>query len=159
CKGQQNQVESTTEQKEISEVWEQLVATISDKNTVRFKELSGPTINCYDCLENTPKKKTEMYQLRQNDPNWYDRIYDVLIYVPIAEFISEDFDLIFTSEFVEILKVKKCRIVTYPLDEVLKYEVLVTTLEPSENYEGMQHAFEFEKYGGVWKFVRMSTIP
>jgi len=158
CNAQQ-QHEFANDTKEISETWRQLLSAIESNDRAKFKALSGTTIKCYDCLENTVEEKTATTQMRATDSTWYERIYDDIIYVPIDDFITDDFDLIFTAEFVKILKEKEPKIGSYDIDGISKFEVLITTVEPSEEFEVMQHAFEFKKFDNEFKFVQISTIP
>lgn len=153
CQAQQNEHDSVTE---IAEIWQKLLKTISSNNTIKFKELSGATIKCYDCLENTDKERIAITQLRENDSTWYKHIYEDMIFVPIVDFITEDFDLIFTTEFVKILNTKKA---IFLENSSVNFEVLLTTIESSEEFEGMQHVFEFKKIENQWKFIQLSTIP
>ena len=65
-----------------------------------------------------------------------------MIYVPRDTFIRKDLDLLFTQEFIAILKTGKTR---YADQGEEGFVVLVTTLAPTETHEGMQHDFHFKK--------------
>jgi len=121
---------------DISQTWQQFLTTISTKDKLAFKKLSDTTINCYECL-----------------------IYEDMIYVPIADFITDDFDLIFTPSLVKILKSKKPIFNRNDIDKSIISEVLITGIEPNEEFEGMQYVFAFKMINGVLKFTQLNTIP
>lgn len=134
--------------KEITQTWNSFLNSLSTNNKKAFIELSNNQIRCYDCLENTLIEEKELENMRESDSLGYDKIYDSLIYVPINDFVKNDFDLIFNPEFVKILKEKKTTFHKNTIDNVEYYEVLVTTTEPTLDHEGGQHSFQFKKVNG-----------
>jgi len=144
---------------DISQTWQQFLTTISTKDKLAFKKLSDTTINCYECLENTTEELNAINHMRMNDSTWYERIYEDMIYVPIADFITDDFDLIFTPSLVKILKSKKPIFNRNDIDKSIISEVLITGIEPNEEFEGMQYVFAFKMINGVLKFTQLNTIP
>lgn len=147
------------DENKISKTWNNFLNVLDPNKKKDFKELSDKKIRCYLCLENTITEQNEIAFLRDNDSLWYDKIYDDLIYIPIDNFVENDFDLIFNSVFVKTLKEKKTIFNERIIDGIEYYEVLVTTTEPTLNHEGGQHSFQFKKIDGKWKFNEIETIP
>lgn len=90
---QEQQFKNSKSDSEILEAWQQFLSAITTNDKAMLTKLSTSTIKCYDCIENTDKEKKAMNQMRAKDFTWYERIYDDMIYVPILDFIAEDFDL------------------------------------------------------------------
>lgn len=144
-------------QVEETKVWQTFISAVNKGNKDKFREISASTIKCFDCLENTESEGVALTQMKMDDENWYERIYSEQIFVPIDKFMVQDYDLIFTPAFVKILENKPPSYFLTNNNENL--EVVVTTVEPSAEFEGMQHVFHFRKEEGAWKFAELSTIP
>lgn len=139
--------------------WNIFLEKVSSKNKQQFKEISNSKIRCYLCLENTASERKKLDNFRDTDSLWHKKLYDDLIYIPIDSFLQNDFDLFFTKQFVEVLKKGKTVFSKVKRDGFEYCEVLVTTTEPTASFEGGQHAFQFKKIEGIWKFNGISTIP
>lgn len=159
CSKSKKEDQSSLVENTIEETWKEFLILVQNKDKTAFKEMSNITIRCYLCLENTLAEQKELESKRESDPNWYDKLYDEDIYIPIDRFVKEDFDLIFNSEFVSILKEKKTVFFKNENEGTELYEVLVTTTEPSIDHEGGQHNFQFIKKNGKWKLNEIGTIP
>lgn len=151
---------------EIQLKWEEFLNVVEQKNIPEFKKLVNDMIRCYMCLENTEHERNVLKYLRDNDSTWYNKIYDEKIYLPINKFIEEDFDLIFTEDFVELLKNSETIFSKREFDEDGlaadndDYEILVTTSKPNIlGEEGGQHDFSFKKNNGIYVLFEISTIP
>ena len=150
---------------EIQLRWQGFLDVLKQKNVTEFKEYASDTIRCYMCIENTEHERKVIEYLRDNDSTWYDKIYDEKIYLPINKFIEEDFDLIFTEDFVELLKNSETIFSKREFDEYGVatsnggYEILVTTTKPTLGHEGGQHDFSFKKINGKYILSEISTIP
>src|SRR5690606_1773929 len=146
-------------QSEIESTWSGFLVVVEQKDKNGFRNFSGDTIRCYLCLENTEHEQKVLEFLRKNDSAWYDKLYDEKIFIPINKFIEEDFDLIFTDEFVDILKRNETIFSQHEMDTTDVYEVLVTTTETSLTHEGGQHTFQFKKIDETYKLTEISTVP
>lgn len=146
---------------EIESTWSGFLDVVEQKDKNGFRNFSGDTIRCYLCLENTEHEQKVLEFLRENDSAWYDKLYDEKIFIPINKFLEEDFDLIFTDEFVDILKKSETIYSQREIDtaDVYVYEVLVTTTEPTLTHEGGQHTFQFRKINETYKLTEISTVP
>ncbi|WP_062056300.1 hypothetical protein [Aquimarina longa] len=159
CSQQKKKSEKKHSENEISQTWDDFLKIISSNDKIKFKEISNTSIRCYLCLENTSSEQEELEILRKTDSLWYDKIYDDKIYIPIDSFIANEFDLIFNSEFVAILKTKTTKFHKREIDGIEYYEILVTTTDPTITHEGGQHSFQFKKVSKKWKFNDIGTIP
>lgn len=100
-----------------------------------------------------------MASSRDNDKDWYAKIYEQDIYIPVAKFLAEDYDIIFTHKFVGLL-IESETIYVYHVSEGIGYmEVLVTTTKPTLLHEGGQHTFQFVKLNNRWVLNDIGTIP
>ncbi|WP_108866284.1 hypothetical protein [Aquimarina aquimarini] len=147
------------EKEDITQVWKKFLNIIAIQDKSGFKTLSNQSIRCYLCLENTIIEQEELNKKRETDSDWYTTLYTKDIYIPIDDFIENDYDLIFNEEFVQILKERKAVFYKREIEGIAHYEVLVTTTAPVFNHEGGQHSFQFKKIKGEWKFNEIGTIP
>jgi len=145
---------------DVSVIWASFLSDLTVEDKEAFKEASVETIRCYDCLENTPSEVQHMNLLRENDSLWYSKIYDDLIYIPIDTFIANDYDILFNSNFINILKENETIISSEETNGVTYAHILVTTTLPTAFFEGAQHIFSFVKNeDDVWKLNGIGTIP
>jgi len=145
---------------DVTVMWTSFLSNLAAEDKEAFKNISGETIRCYDCLENTPSEAQQMNFLRENDSLWYDKIYDDLIYIPIDSFIANDYDILFNPKFINILQENETVISSEETNGIKYTHILVTTTPPTAFFEGGQHMFSFEKTtDGDWKFYEISTIP
>ena len=158
CHGQANEQnqEEHDQDKEILQNWQQFLAAIEHRDIPKIKTLLSDKIRCYECLENTPSEQKEMEYLRDSIENWYDKIYNDLVYIPKDIFVNEELELLFTKEFITILKTRKT---LFSRKGENGYVVLVTTVEPMAGHEGMQHSFHFKKTKSGYVFEEIGTIP
>ncbi|MEP0214258.1 MAG: hypothetical protein ABJD66_13630 [Cellulophaga sp.] len=145
--------------KEMKQVWTTFLSALKTKDTVKFKRLSASKIRCYACLENTPEKEKELTTFRDTEEDWYTALYTTKIYIPVDLFIAEDYNLIFTHNFVGLLVESETIYVNHAIDGVNYIEVLVTTTKPTKFHEGGQHTFRFVKQNNTWLLDDLSTIP
>ncbi|WBU88283.1 hypothetical protein [Cellulophaga omnivescoria] len=145
--------------KEMKQVWATFLSTLKTKDTVKFKRLSALKIRCYACLENTPEEEKELTTFRDTEEDWYSALYTTKIYIPVDTFIAEDYNLIFTHNFIGLLVESETIYVNHAIDGVNYIEVLVTTTKPTKFHEGGQHTFRFVKQNKIWVLDELSTIP
>lgn len=148
-----------TSKEEIVETWEDFLDILEKKDKDKFKIISSKNIHCYICLENTSDEQIQLETKRNNDPDWYNKIYSDEIYIPIDRFLTEDFDLIFNAKFVLIISSNETSFHKREMDGIDYYEVLVVTTEASLEHDGGQHNFQFIKENGKWLFNEIGTIP
>lgn len=152
--------EKKTSSDDVTVMWTSFLSKLAAEDKEAFKNTSGETIRCYDCLENTPSEAQQMNFLRENDSLWYDKIYDDLIYIPIDSFIANEYDILFNPKFINILQENETVISSEETNGIIYTHILVTTTLPTAFFEGGQHMFSFEKTtDGDWKFYEISTIP
>lgn len=145
--------------KEMKQVWATFLSTLKTKDTVKFKQLSALKIRCYNCLENTLEEQKKLAYSRDNEEDWYTKIYEQDIYIPITKFLAEDYNLIFTHNFIGLLVESETIYVNHAIEGVNYIEVLVTTTKPTKFHEGGQHTFRFVKQNKIWILDNLSTIP
>lgn len=148
-----------SEEEAIQKTWHSFLAVVESGNKEKFQEVAASKIKCYECLENTPKEQRELEELRENDSLWYDTLNEELIYIPSDSFIKNDLRRLFNPAFLALLKNNKTLYHKRTEDEMEVYEILVTTIEPTDEQEGMQHSFQFQKINDTWKFTEVSSIP
>ena len=154
---QQKQNEVSTN--DVKNVWSTFLSALKTKDTIAFKQLVAPKIRCYYCLENTPEEQEALAYSRDNDKDWYAKIYEQDIYIPVAKFLAEDYDIIFTHTFIGLL-IERETVYVYHVNEGVGYmEVLVTTTKPTLLHEGGQHTFQFVKLKNRWVLNEIGTIP
>lgn len=145
---------------DVSVIWASFLSDLTTEDKEAFKNTSGETIRCYDCLEKTPSEAQQMNLLRENDSLWYSKIYEDLIYIPIDSFIANDYDILFNPKFVKILQENETIISSEETKGVTYAHILVTTTLPTAFFEGAQHIFSFVKNeDDVWKLNEIGTIP
>ncbi len=154
CTNQENTTQKNTD-KEIVEVWGNFLKTVERKDKNGFKKLSSNTIDCTVCPDNTPREYEELNKLRAENDDWH-KIYDSKVHISIDTFLDQDFNSIFTKDFVTILKTKRT---VFSKADTNAYQILVTTTEPTLGHEGGQHNFKFKKENGIYKFCEIGTIP
>src|SRR5207302_1961059 len=134
-------------------------------------------IFCGDCVTNNPIEDSSFISVEKNNPDlYYDKLYTEFRYIPIEKFIKNDLPLIFNSKiksrmldtsklaFVDNehnknLYRKICITDTVQIDKTKHKEVLLTSVDPNDHYEGAQHAYAFILTNEGYKFCGFSTIP
>lgn len=158
CKDYKN-ANDQPENAEIEKTWHQFLEVVESGNKEKFLDFAASEIRCYECLENTPTEQRQLESLSEKDSLWYDKLYDDLIYIPADSFVKKDLNRFFTPSFLKILRLNETIYHHLNEDEMEIYEILVTTIEPTDEHEGMQHSFQFQKINGKWKFSEVSSIP
>lgn len=146
-------------EKEMKTIWNQFLEVIASKDLKTFKQLSDNKIHCINCLGNTEIENEKINTLMKTDTSWYDKMYNELVYIPVDHFIENDFDIIFTPSFIKKLKEKKTIFFERTIDDILYFEVFVSTFYSKELRIGRQDYFRFKKVKNKWVFNGMGTIP
>lgn len=161
----------------IDRFWKKYVKIIRAKDLQELKEVSLPKIYCEICLENSSSEDSVITNFKIENPDkWYDKLYGELAYIPIDKFIEQDFDSLFNPGVLS--KIKKPSNVNFIsrefetsegqsylqtyLNEGKKYtlyEALITTVEPSTQFEGAQIVIQFLETEEGLMFYGYSTIP
>ena len=154
--------EASPENALIEKAWKDYRTAAYRRDAAGLKELTLETVHCYLCLENTEKEYERLDYIREHDPDWYDKLYQKMIYIPRGEFIENDLPLLFNERMKERLESRFTQYHQRDLDGALHYEILVTTTDPGEvalTHEGGQHAFLFKKTRTGYRLSEISTIP
>lgn len=143
-------------------VWNDFLRHIENNDLTSFRNMSLSKIRCYDCLSNTEVEDKELSKIMNSNDDWHSLIYDKLIFIEIERFIRNDYQLLFTPSFIEILKKAETRYLERVDDNETFIEVLVTTTNPGEvapNHEGGQTVFQFLKVDEGYRFYGITSIP
>jgi hypothetical protein len=147
---------------ELVKIWKSYLVAAEKKDIKQLKKMSLEKIRCYNCLENTKNEYSALKKLRYTEKNWYEKLYNEMIFIPNEIFYSKDFPIFFTNEFIKKLKVNEVNYNFVKIKNETIYEVLVTTTQPgvvSKEHEGGQHAFQFVIVNKNFKFFGIDTIP
>jgi hypothetical protein len=97
-----------------------------------------------------------------SEPDWYKKLYEEKIFIPIDKFCKQDYPIIFSKMFIKKLQNGKTIYTVDRYNDEIIYEVIVTTTKPGEiapEHEGGQYAFQFIKINNGYKFWGIDTIP
>ena len=150
------------ESAELARMWNVFLKAVSAGDLKTIRSLSVEKIRCLSCVDNTEEEARDIESLQATDPEWYRKLYQEKIYIPVNRFCDEDYPILFTKKFIKRLQ---SRTPTYAVEEFhgLKiYEVIVSTLEPGElspGHEGSLHLFQFVKTKSGYRFWGIDTVP
>ena len=150
------------EVKSIQKTWEEFVEAAEKKDFNKLKSFLMDPVRCQLCLENTDEESREMDALREKNQDGFYMIYQKKINIPADRFIQEDVPLLFGDQMIERLKKRRTEYIERDMDGIIHFEIMVTTTEANEVYEGLegaQHVFDFLKTAKGYKLAEISTIP
>lgn len=150
------------ENTELVNAWRIFLKAVSTHDMRKIRNLSAERIRCVSCLENTEKETKEMIKYQTTQPDWYEKLYEKKVYIPINKFFEEDYPIIFTKKFIRKLQDSEPTYAVEDFDDQKIYEVIITTSnpgEPSLGHEGGLHLFQFVKTNKGYKFWGIDTIP
>jgi hypothetical protein len=153
---------NATEKIELEKAWKIFLKAVSARDITKIKSLSVEKIRCLYCVDNTEAEDREMEKFRATDPDWYRKLYEEKIFIPVDRFCSEDFSIIFTEKFIRKLRDGKPSYLLENMGSIKIYEIMITTAKPGEigpGHEGGVHLFQFVKTGSGYKFWGIDTIP
>lgn len=127
----------STKKSNVKKTWKTFTKKLADNRTV--KAFVNDTILCYVCLNS------------DNSPD--------SVFVTQDEFLKYYYNTVFTKELISVLRTKNPKYIARIEAENYYCEVLITTIEPDNNFEGLQYDFTFKKIGTEWKLTQISTIP
>ncbi|HYG38471.1 MAG TPA: hypothetical protein VD908_07635 [Cytophagales bacterium] len=162
---------------EVKKFWKRYVKVVKSKDFEELKAISLPKIDCRSCLDNSAKEDSAVTNFKIKNPDsWYDQLYGELVYIPIDKFIEQDFDILFDQDLLS--KIKNSSKVIFISRELEKkegqqylteyiegdkipilHEALVTTVDPSTQYEGEQVVIQFLETNLGLRFYGYTTIP
>jgi hypothetical protein len=166
-----------TSDEKLKLTWTLFAKAILANDTISIKKLSTNCINCSVCVTNTPLEDSLFENFKKNNPeNWYEELYEELCYIPIDNFIKNDLLIIFNNKIkprmLDSSKIaffddyhnrnlyqKICISATAKIDKTKHKEVLLTSVDPNNHFEGAQHAYAFILTNEGYKFCGFSTIP
>jgi hypothetical protein len=147
---------------ELVSAWKIFLKAVSMNDLQIIKDLSVDKIRCLSCLDNTEEKDKEIEKFKMTEPDWYKKLYEEKIFIPINKFCKEDYPIIFSKIFIQKLQNSETIYTVEHYNDENIYEVIVTTTKPGEiapGHEGGQHAFQFIKKNNEYKFWGIDTIP
>jgi hypothetical protein len=153
---------NTAMQQDIEKTWAQFIEAVSENNVNKLKSVATPEIRCLLCLDNTGQESSELQKFMDTDPNWYNKLYDHKIYIPLDKFFTEDVPLIFTKDLIGKMKAGKVKCVGRSNGKEAFCEVPVAAIEPGRAApadEGVLYLFLFKKTADGYKFSGIDTIP
>ncbi len=147
---------------ELADAWQIFLQAVSTGDPKIIRNLSAERIRCLSCLDNTEEEEKEMEIYKAAVPDWYKRLYEEKVYIPVDKFCREDYPIIFTKQFIRKLRDIKPTYAAEDYNGRKIYEVIVPTLKPGElspGHEGCLHLFQFIKTKSGYKFWGIDTIP
>ena len=153
---------NTTIQQDIEKTWARFIEAISDNNLNKLRLLATHKIRCFLCVDNTEQESRDLQKFMETDPDWYNKLYDQKIFIPLDKFFNEDVPIIFNKDLIGKMKAAKVNYVERSIEKESFYEIPVATIEPGEFApldEGVQHVFLFIKTADGYKFTGIDTIP
>ena len=147
---------------ELANAWKIFLKAVLTNDMRKIRNLSVERIRCLSCLENTEKEAKEMIKYQTTEPDWYEKLYEEKIYIPINAFCKQDYPIIFTKKFIKKLQDSKPAYAVEDFNGKKIYEVIITTSKPGESsleHEGALHLFQFVKTNNGYKFWGIDTIP
>lgn len=154
----------------ITNVWQDFRKAFAAKDLHKLNNLSVSQIYCSECYDNTVLEKERNEKLMQTD-GWGDFV-EQAYYVSLKNFLQEDVAIIsdYVGKeiispfqihkeganallFVQNLKKKE---LSYPLQ---CYSIIVTLVEPSPEFEGLQAVFTFINTKKGFRFCGYGTVP
>lgn len=146
----------------LANTWKIFLKAVSNDDLKMIRNLSFERIRCLSCVDNTEQEEKEIEEFEATDPDWYNKLYDEKVYIPVNKFCEEDYAIIFTKEFVKRLQDRKPAYAAEIVNKQKIYEVIIPTLQPGElspKHEGCLHLFQFIKTKKGYKFWGIDTIP
>jgi len=149
-------------QQDIEKTWVRFIEAISDNNLNKLRLVATQKIRCFSCVDNTEQESKELQKFTETDPDWYNKLYDQKIFIPLDKFFNEDVPIIFNKDLMGKVKTGKVNYVERSIGKESFYEIIVATIEPGEFApldEGVLHVFLFVKTADGYKFTGIDTIP
>ena len=147
---------------ELAKTWNIFLEAVAANDLKKLRNMSVERIRCLSCLDNTELEEREIEKFKANDPDWYEKLYAEKIYIPVDTFYREDYPLIFTKQFIRILKDRTARYSAESFHGLKIYGVIIATLKPGElspGHEGCLYIFQFVRAEKEYKFWGIDTIP
>ena len=142
--------------------WKIFVKAVSVKDWNKIRKISVEKIRCLSCVDNTGQEGKEIENLQTTDVDWYKKLYEEKIYIPINKFCEEDFPIIFTAEFIKKIQDSEPTYAVEDFNDRKIYEVIIPRVKSGElptAHEGVLHIFQFVKTEQGYKFWGIDTIP
>lgn len=155
----------------LSGVWEDFRQAFSEKDLPRLKALSASQIYCSECYDNTQQEKERNEQLMQTGK--WEKFMEQAYYVPLTKFLQEDVAVvseytgsrvknqpyqIYNDEANKTLFTKKLKKKQLS-NPVHCYSVIISFIEPSKEFDGLQTVFTFVKTKKGFLFCGYGTVP
>ena len=147
---------------ELADAWKIFLKAVATNDMGIIMRLSVGKIRCLACLDNTEEEDKEMTNYRMTEPDWYEKLYKEIIFIPVDRFCRQDYPIIFTKELIEKIQNSNPAYAVEDFDDEKIYEVIIETTKPGElspGHEGGQHLFQFIKTKNGYRFWGIDTIP
>ena len=149
-------------QQDIEKTWALFIEAVSDNNLNKLRLLATPEIRCLLCVDNTEQESGELQKFMDTDSDWYNKLYDQKMYIPLDEFFTEDVPLIFNKDLIGKMKSLKVKCIERSNEKESSCEIPVAAIEPgglAPSDEGVLYLFLFKKTAVGYKFTGIDTIP
>jgi hypothetical protein len=155
-------IADSTERSNVEAAWKTFLQAAAAHDMKKIKSVSVEKIRCLACVDNTEKEDTEMETFRLTEPDWYKKLYEEKIFIPVDTFCKQDYPIIFSELFIKKLQNSKPAYRIDNRNDKKIYEVLLPTVKPGElapGHEGVLHIFQFIQTNNGYKFWGIDTIP
>lgn len=147
---------------ELINTWKIFLQAVSTRDLNKIRNISVEKIRCLSCVDNTAEEDREIENLQTTNLDWYKKLYEEKVYIPINKFCEEDFPLIFTAEYMRKIQDREPTYAVEDFNDRKIYEVIIPASKPGElaaGHEGVLHIFQFVKTNTGYKFWGIDTIP
>ena len=155
-------IPDSNERSQVEAAWKTFLQAAAAHDTGKIKSVSVEKIRCPACVDNTEKEDKYMETFRMTEPDWYKKLSEEKVFIPVNTFCKQDYPIIFSEQFIKKLQNSKP---AYRADDSSGgkiYEVLIQTAKPGElatGHEGVLHIFQFIQTNNGYKFRGIDTIP
>ena len=152
----------STERSKLAAAWKTFVQAVAAHDTEKIKRVSVEKIRCPACVDNTEEEDKDMETFRMTEPDWYKKLYEEKVFIPVNTFCKQDYPIIFSELFIKKLQNSTPAYRVDDLGNETLYEALIPAAKPGElapGHEGGLHLFQFIKTNKGYKFWGIDTIP
>jgi hypothetical protein len=147
---------------ELINTWQIFLQAVSIGDLNKIRNISVEKIRCLSCVDNTGEEDKEIENLQKTNLDWYKKLYEEKVYIPINKFCEQDFPIIFTAEYIRKMQNSEPTYAVEDFNDRKIYEVIIPGVKSGElptAHEGVLHIFQFVKTDHGYKFWGIDTIP
>ncbi|MBN2107895.1 MAG: hypothetical protein JW832_10765 [Deltaproteobacteria bacterium] len=152
----------STERWKVEAAWKTFLQAVAAHDMKKIKLVSVEKIRCPACVDNTEEEDKDIETFRMTEPDWYKKLYEEKVFIPVNTFCKQDYPIIFSEQFIKKLQNSTPAYRVDDLGNETLYEVLIPTAKPGElatGHEGVLHIFQFIQTNNGYKFWGLDTIP